>query len=54
MPVPWCDTHANQSEASMGVLRPWRGEPLDGDHTTPLQQTTMVEEHRDGAYPHPQ
>ena len=46
--------HVNQTEANMRVLRPWRGEQLDGDHIKPLQQTIRAEEHRDGEHPHPQ
>jgi hypothetical protein len=50
--VPWWMLHANQSEASMRVLRPERGAPLDGDHTTSLQPAMRVKEHRNGEHPH--
>jgi|SoiMethySBSTD1v2_1073268.scaffolds.fasta_scaffold229294_3 hypothetical protein len=49
--VPWCMPHANPSEASMRVLRPQRGEPLDGDPTTALQPAGRVKEHRNGEHP---
>jgi hypothetical protein len=46
--------HINQTAANMRGLRPGSGEPLDGDHIKPLQQTIRAEEHRDGEHPHSQ
>ena len=46
--VPWWVPYANQSEVSMRGLRPWRGELLDGDHTTSLHPAMRVEEYRHG------